>query len=169
MSVALPTSRAHEVEADRLGLRLCARSCHKPSLAAEAHATLAAIERQHGRDAGRAAGGLFATHPATEERLASLQQMAPPPCSADRAPFGAPSQLYGQQAGGVHQAPPRAPLWAALQAAPSARAAGCGICVCFNMQVPQATQLYESCGCSAKSAILLRTLEKGARKAGLGQ
>ena len=52
-------------------------SCHKPRLAAEAHATLAAIERQHGRDAGRAAGGLFATHPATEERPASPQPMAP--------------------------------------------------------------------------------------------
>ena len=49
------------------------------------------------------------------------------------------------------------------------RLCGICICVCFNMQVPQATQLYDSCGCSAKSAVLLRTLEKGARKAGLGQ
>ena len=68
------------------------RPCFCWDVAAEAHATLAAIERQHGRDAGRAAGGLFATHPATEERLASLQQMAPPPCSADRAAIGAPAQ-----------------------------------------------------------------------------
>ena len=79
VGVALPASRTHETEADELGLKLCARSCHAPRLAAQAHSTLAAIERSAGRDA--AAASIFATHPPTDARASALVQQVPAGCN----------------------------------------------------------------------------------------
>jgi len=77
IAFALPSSRGHESEADALALRLVTRACHDPAEAIQAHATLSAYEADKGGVGRLPLGGALATHPATQQRLADLQQQLP--------------------------------------------------------------------------------------------
>lgn len=76
VTMALPSSRSHESEADALALQLVVRACRDPAVAIQAHETLGAYEEGLGRSPGLGTP-LIATHPATRRRLADLQQRLP--------------------------------------------------------------------------------------------
>ena len=77
-----PFSRTHEREADALGLQLVTRACRNPRQAIRAHEKLLEYEGK-GTTAGESGGSaatiarLAATHPPTEERLATLRTLLP--------------------------------------------------------------------------------------------
>ena len=75
LAFELPASRAHERQADAIGLDLCARACREPARAIRAHKTLAAFEASRGGHPER--GSISATHPATLTRLAELEEQLP--------------------------------------------------------------------------------------------
>ncbi|KAH9840613.1 peptidase family M48-domain-containing protein [Rhodofomes roseus] len=67
----LPNSRMHELEADKVGLRLMSRACYDPQAAPAMFTRLAKLE---------GAGSRFqflSTHPATEQRIEKLETLLP--------------------------------------------------------------------------------------------
>lgn len=68
--VLLPFSRAHESEADYIGLILAARACFDPREAP-------ALWERMGAQAGRAPAEFASTHPAPETRIAQFEQWMP--------------------------------------------------------------------------------------------
>jgi len=79
VTLALPSSRTHESEADVLALQLVVRACRDPAEAILAHETLGAYEEGQRQRSGSMALGtsLVATHPATRQRLADLKALLP--------------------------------------------------------------------------------------------
>ncbi|KAI0357145.1 hypothetical protein OH77DRAFT_1422673 [Trametes cingulata] len=69
----LPNSRAQELEADKIGLRLSARACFDPQAVPEMFKRLGRLEAAH--SSGRI--DFLATHPASEKRSKLLQEMLP--------------------------------------------------------------------------------------------
>lgn len=77
----LPFSRAHETEADRIGLILSALAGYNPDEGAELWKRMAAAS------GGQAPPEFFSTHPANETRIKELQQLAPK-AKQEAAKFG---------------------------------------------------------------------------------
>lgn len=75
LTLALPSSRAHESEADAFSLQLVVRACRSPTEAVRVQETLGAYEERVG---GLAPGmALIASHPETQQRLVNLQALLP--------------------------------------------------------------------------------------------
>ncbi|KAI0631713.1 peptidase family M48-domain-containing protein [Trametes polyzona] len=77
----LPNSRAQEMEADKIGLRLSARACYDPEAVPQMFVRLGQLERA---TSGRHIDFL-ATHPASEKRSKALREMLPEAYAAQAA------------------------------------------------------------------------------------
>ncbi|EIN04507.1 hypothetical protein PUNSTDRAFT_122835 [Punctularia strigosozonata HHB-11173 SS5] len=97
----LPNSRAQELEADLIGLRLCSKACYDPRAAPRVQAALADLERKH---PGALRIDLLATHPKSDRRAQILEQHLPeayamqaasPACAGLQAELDAFRHAYG--------------------------------------------------------------------------
>jgi predicted Zn-dependent protease len=79
--VLLPFSRAHETEADRIGLILTAIAGYNPEEGAELW------KRMKAKSGGQAPPEFLSTHPSNDSRIANLQQLAPI-AKAEAAKYG---------------------------------------------------------------------------------
>ncbi|MFZ5802491.1 MAG: M48 family metallopeptidase [Candidatus Omnitrophota bacterium] len=68
--VLLPYSRAHESEADRIGLILMARAGYDPAVAMTLWKRMSALEKSKSPE-------FLSTHPATEKRIAEIEKQLP--------------------------------------------------------------------------------------------
>ena len=71
VGVMLPFSRAHETEADRIGLYIMAIAGYNPDEAAELW------KRMKANSGGQAPPEFLSTHPSNDTRIANLQKLAP--------------------------------------------------------------------------------------------
>ncbi|KAH8105371.1 peptidase family M48-domain-containing protein [Cristinia sonorae] len=92
----LPNSRAHEYEADKIGLSICAKACYDPRASPAMFDRLRKFE-------GRT-WDFMSTHPAGEKRIKQLEAMLPqayelraasPACGGMGDAFGAFSEVFG--------------------------------------------------------------------------
>ncbi|MCK0109869.1 M48 family metallopeptidase [Flavobacteriaceae bacterium S0825] len=81
VGVMLPFSRAHETEADRIGLYIMAIAGYNPDEAAELW------KRMKANSGGQAPPEFLSTHPSNDTRIANLQKLAPT-AKKEAAKFG---------------------------------------------------------------------------------
>jgi predicted Zn-dependent protease len=84
VGVMLPFSRAHETEADKIGLYIMAIAGYNPDEAAELW------KRMSAQSNGQAPPELLSTHPSNDSRIANLTALAPK-AKAEAAKFGVTS------------------------------------------------------------------------------
>ena len=70
--LTLPFSRHHELEADSLGMEICAKACYNPEGAQAFFKSLAKIEKKY----GGGSNGWTTTHPRTEDRSELARELA---------------------------------------------------------------------------------------------